>query len=189
MRRVLQVSTRIGWLRAAVSAKTASLDRELDRRRRRSGDDAECGLNRGSGGTGGWRHVDRPPANMYPSAPTNSNARNPRPRAQELSKNPRSSSKTAEIYVKRGVDRDLARQVAGQLIAKDALGAHARDGLDFGSTTARHTSRPGIGRVVRFGAAMPLLMVIVSPTSVHSFSSCPLRRSAFLGLLGAIGDK
>jgi VIT1/CCC1 family predicted Fe2+/Mn2+ transporter len=35
----------------------------------------------------------------------------------------------AEIYVKRGVDQGLARQVAQQLMAKDALGAHARDEL------------------------------------------------------------
>jgi VIT1/CCC1 family predicted Fe2+/Mn2+ transporter len=45
----------------------------------------------------------------------------------------------AEIYVKRGVDHQLARQVALQLMAKDALGAHARDELGISEIT---TARP-----------------------------------------------
>src|ERR1700693_6004471 len=46
---------------------------------------------------------------------------------KELSENPEFElGELAETYVKRGVDRDLARQVARQLMAKDALGAHAR---------------------------------------------------------------
>jgi VIT1/CCC1 family predicted Fe2+/Mn2+ transporter len=45
----------------------------------------------------------------------------------------------ADIYVKRGVDQDLARQVAQQLMAKDALTAHARDELGISETT---TPRP-----------------------------------------------
>ena len=42
----------------------------------------------------------------------------------------------AQIYVERGVDAELARQVAGQLMAKDALGAHARDELGISETTS-----------------------------------------------------
>jgi VIT1/CCC1 family predicted Fe2+/Mn2+ transporter len=45
----------------------------------------------------------------------------------------------AEIYVKRGVDQPLARQVAQQLMAKDALTAHARDELGISEMT---TARP-----------------------------------------------
>src|SRR5208337_494964 len=49
---------------------------------------------------------------------------------QELSDNPEfERDELADIYVKRGVDRELARQVARQLMAKDALTAHARDEL------------------------------------------------------------
>ena len=48
----------------------------------------------------------------------------------------------AEIYVKRGVDIELARQVADQLMAKDALGAHARDELGISEVT---TARPAAG--------------------------------------------
>src|SRR4026209_2557172 len=48
--------------------------------------------------------------------------------SKELRENPKAElDELAEIYVKRGVDRTLARQVAGQLMAKDALTAHARD--------------------------------------------------------------
>ena len=47
--------------------------------------------------------------------------------SKELSENVEfEREELADIYVKRGVDRDLARKVALQLIAKDALGAHAR---------------------------------------------------------------
>src|SRR6476619_5024706 len=45
----------------------------------------------------------------------------------------------AEVYVRRGVDQVLARQVAQQLMAKDALGAHARDELGISDIT---TARP-----------------------------------------------
>ena len=59
---------------------------------------------------------------------------------RELRSNPKGElEELAEIYVKRGVDLDLARQVAGQLMKKDALGAHARDELGISQTT---TARP-----------------------------------------------
>jgi vacuolar iron transporter family protein len=45
----------------------------------------------------------------------------------------------ADIYVRRGLDPDLAKQVAHQLMAKDALGAHARDELGISEIT---TARP-----------------------------------------------
>ena len=48
-------------------------------------------------------------------------------------------NKLAEVYVSRGVERPLALQVAAQLMAKDALSAHARDELGINSIT---TARP-----------------------------------------------
>ena len=54
---------------------------------------------------------------------------------RELRSNPEGElDELAEIYVKRGVEIDLARQVAGQLMKKDALGAHARDELGISQT-------------------------------------------------------
>src|SRR5512141_2605674 len=56
---------------------------------------------------------------------------------KELSDNPASElDELAEIYVKRGVDSALARQVAQQLMAKDALGTHARDELGISEITS-----------------------------------------------------
>jgi hypothetical protein len=73
----------------------------------------------------------------------------------------------AEIYVKRGVDQPLARQVAQQLMAKDALTAHARDELGISEITTAHPVQAALTSAVMFsvGAAMPLVMVVVSPAS------------------------
>ncbi len=96
----------------------------------------------------------------------------------------------AEIYIKRGVDKSLARQVAQQLMAKDALAAHARDELGISEITTARPVQAALASAATFstGAAMPLLMVIVSPTRalVPIVSVTSL---GFLALLGAIGAK
>jgi VIT1/CCC1 family predicted Fe2+/Mn2+ transporter len=96
----------------------------------------------------------------------------------------------AEIYVQRGVDRPLARQVAQQLMAKDALGAHARDELGLSETTAAHPVQAALTSAAMFsvGAAMPLLMAVVSPIGALA----PIVSTAslgFLAVLGAIGAR
>jgi vacuolar iron transporter family protein len=110
---------------------------------------------------------------------------------KELSENPEFElDELAEIYVNRGVDRDLARQVARQLMAKDDLGAHARDELGISEITTARPVQAALASAASFsvGAAMPLLMVIVSPASllVPIVSAASL---AFLALLGAIGAR
>ena len=96
----------------------------------------------------------------------------------------------AEIYVKRGVERTLARQVAQQLMAKDALGAHAQDELGISEITTARPIQAALTSAATFavGAAMPLLMVVVSPGSVlvPIVSGASL---AFLALLGAVGAR
>src|SRR5579864_2592695 len=110
---------------------------------------------------------------------------------KELSENPEFElDELAEIYVKRGVDRALARQVAQQLMAKDALGAHARDELGISEVTAARPVQAALTSAASFsvGAAMPLLMVVVSPTN----ALVPVVAGAslgFLALLGAIGAR
>jgi len=95
----------------------------------------------------------------------------------------------AEIYVKRGVDRDLARKVAQQLMAKDALGAHAHDELGISEITAARPVLAALTSAISFsvGAAMPVLMVVVSPASalVPIVSLASLGFLAFLGAIGA----
>jgi len=96
----------------------------------------------------------------------------------------------AAIYVKRGVEPVLARQVALQLMAKDALAAHARDELGISEITAARPVQAALTSAASFsvGAAMPLLMVVVAPTGalVPIVSAASL---AFLALLGAIGAR
>src|SRR3984885_8741025 len=110
---------------------------------------------------------------------------------KELSESPEFElDELAEIYVKRGVDRDLARQVARQLMAKDALSAHAHDELGISEITTARPVQAALTSAVSFsvGAAMPLLMVVVSPTA----ALVPIVFAAslgFLAVLGAIGAK
>ena len=110
---------------------------------------------------------------------------------KELSNNPAYElNELAEIYVKRGVDQVLARQVAQQLMAKDALGAHARDELGISEITTARPLQAALTSAASFsvGAAMPLLMVVVSPRG----ALVPIVFAAslgFLALLGAIGAK
>jgi vacuolar iron transporter family protein len=91
----------------------------------------------------------------------------------------------AEIYVRRGVDQALARQVARQLMAKDALTAHARDELGISEITAARPVQAALTSAAMFsvGAAMPLLMVVVSPAG----ALVPIVSAASLGFLAALG--
>jgi VIT1/CCC1 family predicted Fe2+/Mn2+ transporter len=109
----------------------------------------------------------------------------------ELKENPASELKElAQIYVKRGVGQRLARQVAKQLMTKNSLAAHARDELGISEITTARPVQAALTSAATFstGAAMPLLMVVVSPASVLVpvvFAAS----LAFLALLGAIGAK
>jgi VIT1/CCC1 family predicted Fe2+/Mn2+ transporter len=96
----------------------------------------------------------------------------------------------AEIYVKRGVDQALARQVAQQLMAKDALSAHARDELGISEITTARPVQAALTSAATFavGAAMPLLMVIVSSANAL-VSTVSIASLGFLALLGAIGAR
>jgi VIT1/CCC1 family predicted Fe2+/Mn2+ transporter len=95
-----------------------------------------------------------------------------------------------DIYVTRGVDQAVACQVAQQLMAKDALTAHARDELGISEITTARPIQAALTSAATFsvGAAMPLLMVAVSPAGavVPIVSAASL---GFLALLGAIGAK
>jgi vacuolar iron transporter family protein len=94
----------------------------------------------------------------------------------------------ADIYVARGLEPDLAQQVARQLMAKDALGAHARDELGISEITTARPVQAALTSAASFaaGAVMPLLMVVVAPPAYVA----PVVAAASLialALLGAIG--
>jgi VIT1/CCC1 family predicted Fe2+/Mn2+ transporter len=91
----------------------------------------------------------------------------------------------AGIYQERGLSADLAAEVATQLMAHDALGAHARDELGI---TAALTARPiqaALTSALTFavGAALPLLVATLSP----GHSLVPLVAGSSLLCLGALG--
>jgi vacuolar iron transporter family protein len=94
----------------------------------------------------------------------------------------------ADIYAARGVDKPLAREVARQLMAKDALGTHARDELGISEITTARPVQAALISALTFaiGAALPLLAVILSPTALLIYT-VPATTIVFLALLGALG--
>ena len=73
----------------------------------------------------------------------------------------------AAIYVGRGLDLRLAKQVADQLMAHDALGAHARDELGISETLKARPIQAALASAASFavGAAMPLLVTATVPNA------------------------
>ena len=93
----------------------------------------------------------------------------------------------AGIYVKRGLDPALANQVAEQLMAKDALAAHARDELGISETISARPVQAALTSAVTFavGAALPLIVVVTAPAT--SLGLLVAGTSLFfLALLGAL---
>ena len=184
---------RIGWLRAAVLGandgiiSTASLIVGVAAAAAKHGDVLVAGV---AGLVAGAMSMA---AGEYVSVSSQSDTENAdlaRER-RELSDDPQAEhDELAEIYVKRGVDRATAQQVARQLMAKDPLAAHARDELGISEITTARPVQAALTSAVMFsvGAAMPLLMVVVSPVNllVPVVSAASL---GFLALLGAIGAK
>ncbi len=95
----------------------------------------------------------------------------------------------ASIYVNRGLDRALAQQVAEQLMARDALGAHAHDELGISETVTARPVQAALASAASFtaGAAMPLIVVLVAPEAslVAIVSIISLVFLALLGVLAA----
>jgi VIT1/CCC1 family predicted Fe2+/Mn2+ transporter len=96
----------------------------------------------------------------------------------------------ANIYVSRGVEHGLARQVAEQLKVKDALGAHARDELGISEITTAHPVQAALTSAATFsiGAAAPLAIALVSP-SRWIIAAVSIGSLVFLAVLGTIGAR
>ena len=96
----------------------------------------------------------------------------------------------AQLYVARGVEAGLAREVATQLMAKDALGAHARDELGISEISTARPVQAALASAATFsvGAAAPLLLVLGSPSNVL-IPAVAIGSLLFLSLLGAVGAK
>jgi VIT1/CCC1 family predicted Fe2+/Mn2+ transporter len=94
------------------------------------------------------------------------------------------------IYVGRGLDPALAKEVAEQLMAHDALGAHARDELGISETLSARPIQAALTSAASFavGAAMPLLTValVPAPNLIPLVSGTSL---VFLAILGALAAR
>jgi VIT1/CCC1 family predicted Fe2+/Mn2+ transporter len=92
----------------------------------------------------------------------------------------------AGIYVGRGLDASLADQVAGALMAHDALGAHARDELGLSDRTAARPSQAALASAASFsvGAMLPI-GVVATVSSQHLILGVSFAALAFLAGLGA----
>jgi len=96
----------------------------------------------------------------------------------------------AAIYVRRGLDPQLAREVAKQLMAHDALDAHMRDELGITETLKARPLQAAAASAVSFavGAALPLLVVALAPDK-GLLASVFVTSLIFLALLGGIAAR
>jgi VIT1/CCC1 family predicted Fe2+/Mn2+ transporter len=81
---------------------------------------------------------------------------------------PREHRELTAIYVRRGLDLPLAKQVAEKLMAHDALGAHARDELGISKVTSARPLQAALASACSFsvGAALPAIVAALAPESV-----------------------
>jgi VIT1/CCC1 family predicted Fe2+/Mn2+ transporter len=103
------------------------------------------------------------------------------------------SSERAElagIYVARGLDAELARQVADQLMAHDALGAHARDELGISELQRARPVVAAFASAGTFavGAALPLLIVSLAPANMLA-ALVVITSLGCLAMLGALAAR
>lgn len=92
------------------------------------------------------------------------------------------------IYVRRGLDPDLARQVAIQLTERDPLGAHLRDELGITETSRARPLQAAVASAASFalGAALPVLLAAAFDNTLR-FAAVATGAIAGLALLGATG--
>jgi VIT1/CCC1 family predicted Fe2+/Mn2+ transporter len=86
---------------------------------------------------------------------------------RELAESPEAElEELRQIYVRRGLDPELARRVAEQLTAHDVLAAHARDELGMVESQAARPIQAALASAATFsvGAALPLVITVLAPT-------------------------
>jgi VIT1/CCC1 family predicted Fe2+/Mn2+ transporter len=110
---------------------------------------------------------------------------------RELEDNPPAEQQElASIYVERGVDQQLAGKVAEQLMARDALAAHAQDELGISANGGARPLQAASASAASFstGAALPVFMAVVTPEALLG-PAVAAACLVFLAVLGAVGAK
>lgn len=108
---------------------------------------------------------------------------------RELAEDPEGEvDELAQIYRKRGLSRDLAREVAVELSKGDRLAVHARDELGLGQERGAQPLQASWTSALSFtvGAALPLAAITASPSGARVFA-CVVSTILALGALGALG--
>jgi VIT1/CCC1 family predicted Fe2+/Mn2+ transporter len=110
-----------------------------------------------------------------------------RERKELATDNVNEHAELAEIYVQRGLDPALAKEVAAQLMAQDALGAHGRDELGISEILNARPVQAALASAATFavGATMPLLAVLFTP-SVYLIAVVAGASMLFLATLGRL---
>jgi VIT1/CCC1 family predicted Fe2+/Mn2+ transporter len=111
--------------------------------------------------------------------------------SRELLEDPTGEHKElTEIYVRRGLDRTLAHEVAGQLMKHNALEAHARDELGLSVTTSAKPLQAAAASAVSFasGAILPILAAVWSPRDRLALITVGVSLLA-LAILGAVSAR
>jgi len=181
---------RIGWLRAAVLGandgivSTASLILGV------AAAEAERGSVLIAGGAGLGAGAMSMAAGEYVSVSSQADTEQAdlhRERAELVDDPEHEHAELTAIYVERGLDPELAGEVATQLMEHDALGAHARDELGIMEKLSARPVQAALTSAATFatGAALPLLVVLSVPASalIASVAGSSL---FFLALLGSI---
>ncbi len=110
----------------------------------------------------------------------------------ELASNPEFEQRElAALYRKRGLDAETADSVAEQMMAHDALGAHARDELSITHITTARPIQAAFTSAVTFtaGASLPLLAAWLAPIGQTMIFAVSIASLLFLALLGAVGAR
>ncbi len=110
---------------------------------------------------------------------------------KELEENlPNEIEELTTIYINRGLQRDVAEEVVKQLMAKDALGTHARDELGITEVTSARPLQAAMFSACSFtlGSLLPLLIIFIVPR-VYLIPSVSIMAVLFLALLGAVAAK
>ncbi|WP_346828446.1 VIT1/CCC1 transporter family protein [Serratia inhibens] len=107
-----------------------------------------------------------------------------------LSDYPGEYRELTSIYVHRGLDLALAKQVAEKLMTHDALGAHARDELGISSITTARPLQAALASALSFsvGALLPLLVAVLAPVA-WTIPAIVVSALVCLGVLGGIAAK
>jgi len=185
--------TRIGWLRAAVLGANDGI---LSTASLMLGVAAAAGTHRGvlvAGGAGLVAGAMSMAAGEYVSVSSQADSEQAdlaRERRELAGDAGAERDELAAIYVGRGLDAALARQVAQQLMAHDALGAHSRDELGLSDATLARPVQAAFASAASFsaGAALPLGVAALVPAGLMA-AAVAVASLLFLALLGAVGAK